>query len=93
MFISIQLSKKLVCIRHPKILFLLVRDMFVVVNIVERLNFMFGRFVCFLLGHKKMRYNCLERSDKMLYQDQLGQQILHLRFCERCHTAFFELGE
>jgi len=67
--------------------------MFVVVNIVERLNLMMSRLICFILGHKKLKYNCLVRADRMLYKDELGQQILHLRLCERCRSAFFEYGE
>lgn len=52
-----------------------------------------NKLICFIFGHKKIRFNCLERSDAQLYRDVLGQQILHLRCCERCQAAFFEFGE
>lgn len=52
-----------------------------------------NKIICFLFGHKKTHYNCLENTNKMLFKDCLGNQILHLRICERCRTAFFELGD
>lgn len=54
---------------------------------------MMNKIICFLFGHKKTHYNCLENANKMLFKDCLGNQILHLRICERCRTAFFELGD
>lgn len=52
---------------------------------------MLNKIICFIVGHKPNKLNCLNHFNSMFFRDQLdGKLLIKLHICERCTAAYFE---
>ena len=48
------------------------------------------RFLCSLFGHRPLHLQAMNGADLFTVRDSLGQLLVAIHLCERCHVVFWE---